>query len=90
MAPQEVGVELGRGDVGMAEQLLHDTKIRSSVEQVGGKRVPKGVRMDLATEVRRHGSGPNGTPCRLPSQPCAAASEEQRLMIRHRASGATR
>jgi hypothetical protein len=32
-----VGVELGRGQIRVAEHLLHGTKVGSSFEQVGGE-----------------------------------------------------
>ena len=43
--PADVGVDLGRGQVGVAEKLLHGTEVGAAVEQVGGERVPQRVRM---------------------------------------------
>ena len=36
---QDVGVDLGGGDVGMAEQLLHDAQIGAVLQQVAGEGV---------------------------------------------------
>ena len=39
-------VDLGRGQVRVAEQLLDDAQVGAAVEQVGGERVAQGVRRD--------------------------------------------
>ena len=33
----DVGIDLGRADIGMPKQLLHDPQIRSVFEQMAGK-----------------------------------------------------
>ena len=42
-----VGVDLGGGDVGMAEQGLHPPQIRPAVQQMGGEGMPQDVGADL-------------------------------------------
>jgi hypothetical protein len=34
VAPEEVGVELGRCDIGMTEEFLHHTKVCPAIEEV--------------------------------------------------------
>ena len=41
--PVDVGVDLGRGDVGVPEQLLDDAQIRAGGKKVGGEGVAQGV-----------------------------------------------
>ena len=38
-------VDLRGGDIGMTEQFLHHTQIRTASEQMRGKRMPQGVGM---------------------------------------------
>jgi hypothetical protein len=45
-AVADVGVELGRCQIGVAEHLLDAAQIRSALEQVGGERVSEQVRVD--------------------------------------------
>ena len=52
-----MGVELRGGETLVAQQLLNDPQIRSSLEQMGGVRVAKGVRMDVSQS-----QSPNGQP----------------------------
>lgn len=44
---RDVGVDLGRGDVGVAEQGLDDPKVRAAFQQVGGEGVAQDVGADL-------------------------------------------
>ena len=41
-----MGVDLGGGDVGMAEQHLHRAQIGAAFEQMGGEGVAQDVRAD--------------------------------------------
>ena len=43
--PAHVGVELGRGEVGVAEKFLYSTKVGTAVQKMSGERVPEGVRI---------------------------------------------
>src|SRR5919108_6448478 len=63
-----VGVELGRGEIGVPQQLLDAAQVRASLEQVRRERVPEQVRMDtiwleacrrgkLAQDQERAGAG---------------------------------
>jgi len=61
---RDVGVDLGGGDVLMAQQLLHHAQVGAAVQHVGGKGVPQQVgrhrlgkaRLDAGlTDVRRSG-----------------------------------
>jgi len=40
-----VGVPLGGGDIGVSKQLLDCPQVGASIEQMGGKGVPKGMRV---------------------------------------------
>ena len=53
--PGDMGVNLGRGEALVAEQLLDDPQVRAAVEEVGGKAVAQGVRRDAE---RQAGPGP--------------------------------
>ena len=90
MAPEEVRVELGRCDIGMAEKLLYDAEICPSIEEVRCKRVAQRVGVDLASKACRHGSGPNRRPGRLPPKPHATARQEERLRLWGRPAGTAR
>ena len=49
LAPPAIGyvrVQLGRGEIGMAEHLLHGAQVGASLEQVRGERVAQEVGMD--------------------------------------------
>jgi hypothetical protein len=41
---QNVGINLRRSDVGMAEQLLHHPKIRAILQEMTGEGMPQDVR----------------------------------------------
>ena len=45
-AQLDAGVDLGRGDRGVAEHLLDDAEVGAAGEQVGGEAVPERVRAD--------------------------------------------
>jgi hypothetical protein len=81
MAEVELGVDLCRRDVGVAEQLLHRAQVAARLQHVRRERVAQHVRMD----VRRHAGGDRE---RLQSRAdlargesrAAAADEERRLV----------
>ena len=62
VAPEEVGVELGRCDIGMAEEFLHDTQVCPAIEEMRRKRVAQRMGMDLTPEACRDGSRANRRP----------------------------
>jgi hypothetical protein len=43
----KVGVDLGRGDVGMAQEFLHAPQILTRLEQMGGERMPEQMRVHV-------------------------------------------
>ena len=45
---RDMGVELGSGQAGMAQQFLHDAQISTALEQVGGRAVAQAVRTRIA------------------------------------------
>ena len=47
----EVGVDLGRGDAGVAEHLLHRAQVLRRLQHVGGERVAQHVRMHVLGEA---------------------------------------
>src|SRR6476619_3921284 len=48
---RQVGVDLCRGDVGVAEHLLHRPQVTAAGEQVGGEGVAQRVRAHLAVQA---------------------------------------
>ena len=69
-SPGDVGVDLGGGDVGVAEQGLHRAQIGAALQQVGGEGVAQDVRTDLGRVdagprrrlVEQLGEAPRGQP----------------------------
>lgn len=57
----DVRVDHGRGDVLMTQQCLDRAYVRSSLQQMGGKRMPKRVWRDRSADVRRHSGLSNRT-----------------------------
>ncbi len=53
----DVGVELGRRQRGVAEQLLHRAQVGAALEQVGGGGVPQPVRPEVGRARARRRSG---------------------------------
>ena len=49
----QVGVDLGRREIGVAEQLLHGTQVGPAFEQVRSVRVPERVRVQGAPVGQR-------------------------------------
>ena len=47
----DVGVDLGGGDVGVAEEFLDDAEVGAVLEQVGGEGVAQEVRVDVLVEA---------------------------------------
>ncbi len=41
--PGDVGIDLGGGEVAVAEQHLHDPQVGAVIEQMGGEGVTQGV-----------------------------------------------
>ena len=51
----DMGVDLGGGDVGMAEQFLDDAQVGASAEQMGRKAVAHEVGIDIRFDARACG-----------------------------------
>ncbi len=52
----DVGVDLGGGDVGVAEEFLDDAEVGAAFEEVGGERVPQQVRVDVLLDAGEGGA----------------------------------
>lgn len=52
----EVGVDLGGGDVGVAEEFLDDAEVGPAFEEVGGEGVAEEVRIDFVGEAGARGA----------------------------------
>ena len=52
---RDVGVDLGRADVGVPEQRLHDAQVRAAPEQVGREGVAQRVRRHVGVDGGRRG-----------------------------------
>ena len=52
----DVGVDLGGGDVGVAEHFLDDAEVGAVVEEVGGEAVAELVGMDFLGEASSGGA----------------------------------
>ena len=46
-----MGIDLGGGDVGVAQQLLHRTQVAAGLQHMAGKRMAQHVRMDMDTDA---------------------------------------
>ena len=69
-ASTHMGVDLRRCQALMAQQLLHTSQIRTSVQKVRCKAVPQSVRCGLLSQTRRGDmcfQHPTDTPGRQPS-----------------------
>ena len=52
----DVGVDLGGGDIGVAEHFLDDAEVGAVVEEVGGEAVAELVGMDFLVEASGGGA----------------------------------
>ena len=77
----EMGVDLGRGNIGVAQQLLHCAQIARRFQQMGGKGMAQHVRMKFDVDTVGH------TPVRetalhaARAEALAAVIEEQRGLL---------
>src|SRR5215469_14995626 len=80
MLEVKVSVDLGRGDIGMAQELLHPAQLGTGLEQVRGEGVPEKVRIDVGGDALA--ARPVGDP-QLDGPPAEAPSrtaDEERLL----------
>ena len=77
---QHMGVDLGRGHVGMAEQRLDHAQVGAARQQVRGEGVAQGVRRDpRRVEAGEPAPGPSparGTPAGSGALPCRGAGKQ--------------
>ena len=78
---REVGVDLGRRDVGVAEHLLDRAQVAAAGEQVGGEAVAERVRAHPVAEADRLGAALDDLVEALAGQRAAALVEEQRALV---------
>src|SRR6266446_1463672 len=73
----DMGVELGRGDTRMTEQLLNDPEVGAALEEVRRERVPERMGRDALGEPGSAGRRADGREGLLAGQPPAAIADEQ-------------
>ncbi len=73
-----MGVDLGRGYVGVAEQFLDDSEIGAAFQQMRCEAVPQGVRADGAGDAGFAGEATDQTPDVRAVEGAAGAGEEER------------
>ena len=66
---RDMRVDLRRRDVGMAEHGLDRTQVSAVFQQVRGKRMPQGMRRDVAVDPRLPGAALDNLPETLACQP---------------------
>lgn len=76
----DVGVELGGGDVGVAEEFLNDSEVCAAVEEVGGEGVSEGVRVDVG-EAGAGGETSDDLPDGDAFEGSAGLGEEEALFV---------
>ena len=84
MLEVKVGIDLGRGDVGVAEQLLHAAEIVAGLQQVGCKGMAEQVREHVGIDALA--PGPMGDPSlyRPATEAPATVADEQRFLTGRR------
>ena len=82
MAAEQMRVQLCRGDVGMAQQLLDHPQVRTTIQEMRGKRVSEGVRMYLASETCGVRSCADRRPRRLTAKSPTSVGKQERPRIR--------
>jgi hypothetical protein len=77
-AVRDVGVQLGRAEVGVTEHLLNAPQVGAAVEQVRGERVPQQMGMDaLRVEPRDGGDSSQDQERARPGERPASRVEEE-------------
>ena len=72
-----VRVDLRGRDVRVPEHVLHGTQVGATLEQMGGERVPQGVRRDAGADPRRGYVFPQDLPGTHSGERRAACVEQQ-------------
>ena len=73
----DMGVDLSRGDAGVAQQFLDLTQVGAAGEQMGGETVPQGVGTDGVGEPACSRIAFDQFPDRLPAQSLTASRQQQ-------------
>src|SRR4051794_9460686 len=73
-----MGVELGRGDTRMTEQLLDDSQVRPTFEQMRGKGMPQRMGADRLRKTSRAGGRLHDRERLLSGEAAAAIAQKQR------------
>ena len=76
VTPEQVGIELRCRYVCVPKELLDHAQVGATVEEVGGKGVAQGVRMDLFTESSGNRCRANGRPCFFAAYSSTASCEQ--------------
>src|SRR5581483_3661585 len=77
----DLGVDLGGGDVGVTQQLLHLVDVHAPAQHVGREAVAQGVRGDAALDAGFAGVALEDEPEALAGQALAAAVDEEGAFI---------
>ena len=75
--PRDMGVNLGRRDVCMAEHDLHRPQVRSMFKQVARKRMPQGVGRDCFPDPCELGDALDDLPESLPAHGLSPRSHKK-------------
>jgi hypothetical protein len=73
----DMGVYLGRGDVHMSQHDLNRPKVRPAIQEVGGKGMAKGMRMDFVFQPRHPSVFFYDFPKTLPGEPVPETVQKQ-------------
>src|SRR5688500_13566756 len=76
----EVGINLGRGDVGVSEERLNAAQIGAALEQMCRKRVPKLMRRDRLRDAHLSGVAQHEFPKTLARERPSPRREKERRM----------
>lgn len=76
--PGHMGINLGGGNIGMAEHSLYRTQIGPVFQQVGGERMAQGMGSNVFGDARFPGVAFNDLPEPLPCQPPPVSVEKKK------------
>jgi hypothetical protein len=78
----KVGVDLGRADIGVAQEFLHRPEVATGLEQVGGEGMPQLMGMDAGRHAETARPLAHAGLNRAGAQATAEPADEQRLLLR--------
>ena len=82
VAPEQVRVELGCGDIGVPEQFLNHAKVGATIKEVRRKRVAQRMRVNLPAKASGTGGGPDRRPRRLTAKASATTRQQECRWLR--------